>query len=89
MTKKQSKPTGAPPWKQQQKEAARTKRAEERQKGAGSRSAGANTGGHIAGNAETTLACAPRQLIETRNQYCFLNLYSSVRYLPRAENRSQ
>ncbi len=77
-----SKPTAAPPWKQQQKEAAKAKRAEER--GQKEQAAVFNAA------AEKAKAQGPqsdswpsaRQSTESRDQYRFLNPYNFVRFLP-------
>lgn len=82
MTKKQNKPTVAPPWKQHQKDARKQERVEERHQREQENAAKAE--------AEKTKSQAPgshpwpsaRQPTESRDRYRFLNPYNFVRYLP-------
>lgn len=82
MAKKQHKSTAPPPWKQQQKDAGKQERAEERRQ--------RDLENAVRTETEKARSQAPgshpwpptRQPTESRDQYRFLNPYNFVRYLP-------
>jgi CRISPR-associated protein (TIGR03986 family) len=77
-----SKPTSAPPWKQQQKAAGKAKRAVEHRKQEQAAAALAAAEKATTHGAQTHPWPAPRQPTESPDQYRFLNPYNFVRYLP-------
>lgn len=78
MAKKQSRPSGVKPWKQQQKEKGKQDRVAQREQQAAHAQQAATTPQET----PTHSWPAPRQPTEPRDQYRFINPYNFVRYLP-------